>query len=711
MRIVIFCSYFNIITSVPFLIHVSIHLRCSRFAAFYFHLSKFAFVPVFLMSRIREIDGIRAIALLSVLIYHARFSNFLRGGFLGVDIFFVVSGYCITLSLCTSLHKGTFTLSQFFQRRVFRLMPALLVLLFISNLFCALIFSPKLRKEAANFALSSLFSLSNFHLWLRADYFDTSAKLKPYLHTWSLSVEWQFYLCWALISRFLFQSTTSYKPQIFIFAGITVISVCAAEFFRRRYPSAVFYLTLFRFAEFIVGAAPAWFLYRPPNNQQQQIVFKNKKAKNLLSSLSFVSIFIVLNLFHEGLPFPGLLALPVCFLTTLLILTSSETCIAYFLLHPAIQWLGKISYSVYLVHWPIFVLLEYSQMSKSSMFSRGIALLASIALGFLLYRAVEIPFQLKTKMNTIRNHTKSYLLAFLTGLLLLQLGVMQSDTLPIGPSFRIQKYQNLNAVLNQTAYLDKYKKFEKRHRCIATRKFHNVDHFDECSPPSKSEVLLMGDSHATDLWFALNQTLKEETILQITGTACSFGYSKSHGAHCKHLYSKIPTLLSSRINRLRAVIIASHWPNWSDSRTVDLSLLKSIIIFLKKHSKANIFVLSGRPEFHPPPHEIALQLPREDVLKMDKDIQKYVILNDESYYVLLNELSEIGAYILSSSELMCEKSSIRSYLEARRHCSSLNENRSAFIYTDEHHYNIEGARKLISKLVDITRNITTYNPK
>src|SRR5690554_5515757 len=145
-----------------------------------------------------HVDGLRALAVLSVILFHLDFA-LIGGGYVGVDIFLVISGFLITLLLRKEVRAtGTLRLGEFYIRRIKRILPALLVVLAASFLFSALIFSPNYLQTIAGSIFSALFGLSNLYFWFEADYFDTSTKLKPFLHTWSLGVEEQFYLFWSL---------------------------------------------------------------------------------------------------------------------------------------------------------------------------------------------------------------------------------------------------------------------------------------------------------------------------------------------------------------------------------------------------------------------------------------------------------------------------------------------------------------------------------
>lgn len=191
--------------------------------------------------REREIDGLRAFAVLAVLGFHANLSKYFSGGFLGVDIFFVISGYVITLSLRRQIKQNKFGLLRFIERRTSRLLPALLTVLFLSNIAVSYVFEYESRKKVASLSIAGLFSFSNISLWLQSNYFDESSRLKPYLHTWSLSVEWQYYLSWAIMSLFISKLDSNKPLQVGIIILLQLASLISAEVVLQTNPAAVFY--------------------------------------------------------------------------------------------------------------------------------------------------------------------------------------------------------------------------------------------------------------------------------------------------------------------------------------------------------------------------------------------------------------------------------------------------------------------------------------
>ncbi|MBK6736527.1 MAG: acyltransferase [Haliea sp.] len=195
-----------------------------------------------------DIDLLRAFAVLAVILFHFEVPGF-DGGFLGVDIFFVISGYLITAHIREQLSDGTFTFSQFYARRIRRLMPALVAIFVITSITSLLVFPRDLLLDFAHSQLASALYVSNIYFWSVADYFDTSSYLKPLLHTWSLSVEEQFYLFWPLC---LFFVGVRHTRWFIVVAG--VLSLIAAEIGYEVSATATFFMFPFRIFEFAIGA-------------------------------------------------------------------------------------------------------------------------------------------------------------------------------------------------------------------------------------------------------------------------------------------------------------------------------------------------------------------------------------------------------------------------------------------------------------------------
>lgn len=287
-----------------------------------------------------DIQALRGIAVLYVVIYHADL-GFLKNGFLGVDIFFVISGYLITGMICRELDAGNFSVRKFYWRRAKRLLPATYGMLIVVALLS--VFSLT-KIEFADF-LSQLFGsltfVSNIILWRQAGYFDVSAEFKPLLHMWSLSIEEQYYL---LLPVLLIITSYRYRNKIVFAALLTSLLLCFALV--SGHPSASFYLLPTRAWELLIGSMGA--TWKKPD------LFR-KGERNL--GLFSVAVILVLPVIQIDPIHPRFDALVVC-LATLIALETRPTILQNNLLAAALGKVGDISFSLYLVHWPLFALVR-----------------------------------------------------------------------------------------------------------------------------------------------------------------------------------------------------------------------------------------------------------------------------------------------------------------------------------------------------------------
>lgn len=290
-----------------------------------------------------ELDGLRALAVVAVLLCHLEI-GWLPGGFVGVDIFFVLSGYLITRLIAAEIvETGRFRFGNFYVRRVRRLYPALLTTVIVTWIGAFLLLSPAQMKGFAESAIAALLSFSNILFYLEADYFDALATTKPLLHTWSLSVEEQFYLLWPL-TLLAAHRLFGRRGMIVALALICGGSLWLAQFWLEADRTAAFYMLPARAIELGLGAL---LVFLP--------ALRNRWLLNLAFIAGVAAMLVPMLLYTEDTPFPGLPAMLPCIGAALFIAASKAEAAAPFRLAP-VAWVGRISYSLYLVHWPLIVL-------------------------------------------------------------------------------------------------------------------------------------------------------------------------------------------------------------------------------------------------------------------------------------------------------------------------------------------------------------------
>jgi peptidoglycan/LPS O-acetylase OafA/YrhL len=329
-----------------------------------------------------EIDGLRAVAVVSVVLYHLGIGP-VTGGFIGVDVFFVISGYLITKIILTETAAAKFSFGGFYGRRARRLLPALIAATAATFLAVAILFAPEELVRTSASAIWSVLGLSNIFFWSESGYFDVDGILKPLLHTWSLAAELQFYLVWPAFIYLLFR----FGGRRAVLAGILLaiaLGTILSIWFLRIDAAAAFFLTPFRIHEFALGGLVVLLeKLRPQGRWGVEAIFVAGLAAIMASVL----------LFHERTPFPGYAVLLPAVGTALVIHSSASARSAAFLASRPFVAVGLISYSLYLVHWPLIVIAHYLLQRVLAPTEQAIILGLSLALAALSYRYVEKPFR------------------------------------------------------------------------------------------------------------------------------------------------------------------------------------------------------------------------------------------------------------------------------------------------------------------------------
>lgn len=330
-----------------------------------------------------DIDGIRAIAVSTVILFHYGIAGF-TGGFVGVDIFFVLSGYLISSIIFTQLDKGRFDFSNFYFRRFRRLAPVYMVVILATFGLAYALMLPREFREFGQSLVASTLYVSNILFFLEAGYFDTASHLKPLLHTWSLSVEEQFYMVFPFVAWAT--ARCSRKSWFILFAVLTLASLGAAAWYINTDTGAVFYLYPFRAWEMFLGTLLAT-QYLP------QIA--SRMWNNLISCVGLVLVIFPTFYYTDKTLFPGLSAFIPCFGTAMLIYAGNSPYgwVQQLLSTKIPVFIGKLSYSLYLWHWPIYVLYAYVKPSGLTAIDIAIVALSTFVASYLTYLFVETPFR------------------------------------------------------------------------------------------------------------------------------------------------------------------------------------------------------------------------------------------------------------------------------------------------------------------------------
>jgi peptidoglycan/LPS O-acetylase OafA/YrhL len=463
-----------------------------------------------------EIDGLRAVAVIPVILYHAGF-EFFSGGFIGVDVFFVLSGYLITSILLGEHEYERFSLVGFYERRARRILPALFFVMAATIPFAWIYLWPQDLKDFSQSIVAVSTFASNILFWTESDYFDAAAELKPLLHTWSLAVEEQFYVLFPL---FLAVTWRFGKRQMsFLVAAVAALSLVAAEWASIRYPSASFYLLPTRAWELLLGALVAIYMFKKTAIRGNQS----------LSVLGLAVLAFSILAFDEQTPFPGLVALiPTIGVVFVVMYTREGMLVHKALSNRLLVGVGLISYSAYLWHQPIFAFSHHRSIDEPTV-GLLIGLIAlTFALSWASWQFVERPFRDKRRFT--RNQIFVSALS-VSGLFLL-IGVVGHASNGFPGRFEYPSLPNYvfdNRALQRDSWLPLRELSRDERYGVDNNSFDNQSWFSETESP---KILLVGNSHSKDLY---NLMLSSEEA------RAAFEFAR-YGTQISELEGKVPSL-------------------------------------------------------------------------------------------------------------------------------------------------------------------------
>lgn len=454
-----------------------------------------------------DIDGLRALAVLPVVFFHA-FPRFLPGGFTGVDVFFVISGFIISTILFTSLDHNRFSLLEFYERRARRLFPAL----FLVFAFCLMVgwfvlFSDEYAELGKHVLAGSGF-VQNFNLLLEVGYFDKASVLKPLLHIWSLSVEEQFYVFWPILLVIMWRYRVNFAA---VTLTILVISFALNLYLTRTSPSSAFYLPVSRFWELMIGGLAAYYL----KNQNQLL----KSVENILPIIGIGLLVAGFVLIREGPHFPGLVALVPTIGALFVLVGNRGAVVARGLSLPPLVWFGKISYPLYLWHWPFLALLRIGvsdgTFREPPVSWRLAAIALSVLFAYLTYQYVERPiryadmsngiFSLSKKVRAIASAFSLMVVAGMGGAIYLMAGL--PSRIQLEPASATELFEPYPHKLENDNCRKRYPDLKDSWSCLL-------------SGPADPDVLLIGDSHAHQYYISLSKALPDHVVMNYSQPSC-----------------------------------------------------------------------------------------------------------------------------------------------------------------------------------------------
>ena len=439
-----------------------------------------------------EIDGLRALAVLPVISFHAGFELF-SGGFVGVDVFFVISGYLITTIIISEMAEGKFSIVNFYERRARRILPALFFVMLMCLPFAWMWLTPNdLKDFGQSLVAVSTFS-SNILFWRESGYFNTAAELKPLLHTWSLAVEEQYYILFPIFLMFTWR--LGLKWILVLLSMVFLVSLGIAQWGAYNSPSAAFFLLPTRGWELLIGVFAS--LYLKHNTH-----LKSHTANQMLSLLGFGMIAYSIVAFDKTTPFPSLYALIPTIGTGLLILCAVPKTFVHRLLSlKYIVGIGLISYSAYLWHQPLLAFARHRLLGDVSDLILIVLCVASLAMAWFSWRFVETPFRNRQRFN----RTSIFRLSAVGILMFSTIGLTLHFTNGLERlwllSYSMEERRIYEIMKLNTDY-DTYDRMYSSNCKLWAKDVSDlpIAEFDQCSDRFGRPLVVLGDSHAMNIY-------------------------------------------------------------------------------------------------------------------------------------------------------------------------------------------------------------------
>lgn len=615
-----------------------------------------------------DIDGLRAISIIFVILFHGGL-EWISGGFIGVDVFFVISGYLITKSIDKEMLNNAFSFKAFYLRRIRRIIPVLVFIILIVTIPAYIFLFANDLESYGRASIHTILSTNNFNLWTNnKSYFAENTELMPLMHTWSLSVEEQFYFIWPpillLLHRFL-----NLKNRLYFILLFIIIGIATSIFMAAYYPKAAYFLLPARLFEISLGAGLALFWDKIP---------EISKVKNDgISILGLLLIVLPAYILNETSTFPGINALYPCLGAVLIILSGkhlkSQGLINKLFSFKPIVFIGLLSYSMYLWHWPIFSFIKYLGFKLTPNIVVA-AVIATVLLSYMSWWFVEKPFRYRFNYNFSKTIVVILLPCLLiTGALY---GILDGkDGFP-------NRYPMLTEFDKKTNFPNKLRK-----DCYDS---FNIGNCNKCGLGIKKDSLdgvLIGDSFANHT-AAFIDVLAKDSGLYFHDSAAG-GYPLLYDVNdITGEPTQNTTYGDDRLayaKKVKTIIIASNWEKFTDSKSKNYELVITTIKELIDLGK-NIVIVDGLRVINDTNlHKMKLLKTNtvSSVIKDDLLIPFYKRPNNYIVYEINKKFPEVT--IINLNDVMCDKND----------CNyEINE---SIVYRNSNHLNTSGAILIAKK--------------
>jgi peptidoglycan/LPS O-acetylase OafA/YrhL len=605
----------------------------------------------------RDIDGLRSIAVLAVVLFHCNVYG-VSGGFVGVDVFFVISGFLITSHLAADVEQGRLSILRFYAARIRRIVPALFVTLIATWCAALVLFLPSYLLRTSSALIAAATSVSNIYFWKSESYFGMAAIFQPYLHTWSLSVEEQFY---AIIPvAMLVAARLRFRRWPWLFGAICLVSFALSVYATTHARSANFYLLPTRAWELGVGSVLA--TVRLP-------ALTARWAAEAVAWAGLLLLAAPITLFDSATPFPGVNALYPCLGSALIIYagTARRSVVTALLSTAPFVWIGLISYSLYLVHWPLIVFVRYYTVEPLSPLEDCVIIAASTGLAVLSWRFIEMPFRRPSPAITPPRLLIGAAVAVAVASLVGVIGVKADGFPDRFPTFTESAPPDEQWMPGRCFLID--------------ANYHDWSAAD-CTRVATGphKILLWGDSFAAQFvpgLIAHADTLRA-TIIQYTAAGCVPVLDLTSLTHDACTAFNAQVLRIIREQKIDTVMLAGRWTEMAPS---SLGLIRGTLVALRA-AGVRVVMLGQAPEFAEDVHVIGYfkgSKARDAVNRWD------VLFNP----TLNDRLADIarGFTFINPTAAICTGKS----------CTY--EDKGVFLYSDFGHMSPEGSRRAVEAII------------
>ncbi|HKP22620.1 MAG TPA: acyltransferase family protein [Dongiaceae bacterium] len=507
-----------------------------------------------------EIDGLRALAVLPVLFFHSGWAVF-SGGYVGVDVFFVISGYLITGILAAELADNRFSILNFYERRIRRIMPCLLAVIITSGVAAMLLLVPLDFRDFAKSAVATLFFASNILFFRQSGYFDDASEMKPMLHTWSLAVEEQYYIFFPILLWLIHRYA---RDRLFlVLAPLAVLSFAASVWGVGRAPAFTFFMAPTRVWELFAGALLALGLVP---------AIEQRPAREALSWAGLGLIVYAIVVFTESTRFPGLNALYPVIGAVLLIQFARGTSVGWLLSRKGPVFVGLISYSLYLWHWPIIVFAQYRLGHELSGLETLAAIAASLLAATVSWRYVERPFRVKGLINRRRIFQGAASVTAAVAALAVA-GIASNGWAGRFPDqvARLEGYADAYSARREECHRDEGNIFPMEETCI-----YGAD-----TPPT---FAIWGDSHAIELSYAIGEVAgrHHRSVLQFTYSSCppALGFEIGPRPNCRSYNDGVAAFLTKEHGISTVFLVAAYVAHDKHTELFEDGIRKTVALLL-----------------------------------------------------------------------------------------------------------------------------------